>query len=485
MVPVMERHDGEGIWACGAVTFAASCPGLAMRTFLLENRYTVIFLVLWFVAARIFPGLLYVMLPLGIVLLRREDHWQDIFFGFIMVLVISDNLGGLPTLNVMKSAKSFYIITMALVLFVDQARMQPLARIFGLFLPFFVYAFFPIFKSEVPFVAIEKTLSYALLFLVVPNYVLYNFRQSGWAFFRNLVWFLVFILLSQKLLPYVGRADGFYLGGRFRGYFGNPNGMAMFATLTFMIFGVVRYLRPQLFTRFETLFIYAVTAYYLITVGARTALMTALMFMVFIQFFQISVWLGVISFVAFIGIGELMASNLPAIISMLGLEEYLRVDTLSDGSGRYVAWNFVWDQINNHGYFLFGAGFENEQVIMVRAYKELSRLGHEGGAHNSYLTFWLNVGIVGLILYFRSFLLIFIKASKNTSIALAVLFAVLFSALYESWLTASLNPYTILLLVMLTIMSEEEIIGSIGMEDGVELAREMEPEVEPLILPAR
>lgn len=470
-------HDG---YICASRSGAAR-----MRSFLLENRYTVIFLILWFVVARIAPGLLYVLLPVGIILLRRIDHWQDILFGFIMVLVLSDNLGGLPSMAVMKSAKSVYILTLALVLLADQARMQPLAKIFGLFLPFFVYAFFPIIASEVPFVAMEKTLSYALLFLVVPNYVLYNFRLFGWPFFRNLVWFLIFVLLSQKLLPFIGDAEAFYVVGRFRGYFGNPNGMAIFTYLTFVLFGVVKYLRPGMFSRLETVFIYAVLIYYLITCGARTSLMASLMFVFFIQFFRISVWLGLISFVAFIGISELLTSNLPAVITALGLHDYLRVDTLSDGSGRYVAWNYVWDQINNHGYFLFGAGFENEYVIMFKAYRYLSQLGHEGGAHNSYLTFWLNVGIVGLILFFRSFLLIFIKASKNTSIALAVLCSVLFSVLYESWLTASLNPYTILLLVVLTIMSEEEIIGTVGAGEKPVAEAEAAPVGPPLILPAR
>src|SRR5690606_36977043 len=161
--------------------------------------------------------------PVGVVLLRRVDRWQDILFGFIMCLVLSDNLRGIPGMAVVKSAKATYILALTLILFVDQARMQPMARVFSIFLPFFVYAFFPILASEVPLTAIEKTLSYALLFLVVPNYVLYNFRRSGWSFFRNLVWFLVFVLLSQLLLPILGNANEFYMVGRFNGYFGNPN----------------------------------------------------------------------------------------------------------------------------------------------------------------------------------------------------------------------------------------------------------------------
>lgn len=456
-----------------------------MKKFLRENRYTVIFLVLWLAVGRLAPTLFYLVFPVGVLLLRRVDRWQDILFGFIMCLVLSDNLRGIPGMEVVKSAKATYLLAITLILFVDQVRMQPMARVFSIFLPFFVYAFFPILASEVPITAIEKTMSYALLFLVVPNYVLYNFRRDGWPFFQNLVWFLVFVLLSQLLLPFMGNANQFYMVGRFSGYFGNPNGMAIFTYLSFVLFAVVRHLRPELFSRWATLFIYGVLVYFLISCGARTSLMSTLMFVFFVQFFRLSTALGIISFVAFVAISELLTSNLPLIITTLGLEEYLRVDTLGDGSGRYVAWTYIWDQIMNHGYFLFGAGFENEYVLMHRAYRYLSALGHQGGAHNSYLALWLNVGIVGLILYFRGFALIFIKASKNTSIALAVMFSVLFSILYESWLAGSLNPYTILLLVIMTIMSEEEIIGSLNQPEADEAPQEEEPAPPPLILPAR
>lgn len=95
------------------------------------------------------------------------------------------------------------------------------------------------------------------------------------------------------------------------------------------------------------------------------------------------------------------------------------------------------------------------------------------------------MGIVGLLIYFRSFMLIFIKASKNTSIALAVMFSVLFSILYESWLAGSLNPYTSMLLIILTVMSEEEIIGSLGRTAASEPAAQDVPVPPKLVLPAR
>lgn len=79
-------------------------------------------------------------------------------------------------------------------------------------------------------------------------------------------------------------------------------------------------------------------------------------------------------------------------------------------------------------------------------------LGHQGAAHNSYLTFWLDTGLIGLILYLLGLFFTFVKASFSNKYAFPVLYAVLFSNNYESWLTASLNPFTIQLLFILTVI---------------------------------
>ncbi len=76
-----------------------------MRSFLRENSHTVGFLILWMVVARFAPILMYGLLPLGVFLLRRVDKWQDILFGFIMVLVMSDAGPEFGHMAVFKSAK--------------------------------------------------------------------------------------------------------------------------------------------------------------------------------------------------------------------------------------------------------------------------------------------------------------------------------------------------------------------------------------------
>ena len=91
-----------------------------------------------------------------------------------------------------------------------------------------------------------------------------------------------------------------------------------------------------------------------------------------------------------------------------------------------------------------------------------------------------------LLIFLRSFILVFLKAGKQTPIAFAIMFSVLFSILYESWLAGSLSPYTSMLLIILTIVSEDEIMGSVTQgEVAEEVPEELDPAPAPLILPAR
>ena len=159
----------------------------------------------------------------------------------------------------------------------------------------------------------------------------------------------------------------------------------------------------------------------------------------------------------FLAVVEIISSNLAVIVFALGLQDYMRVETLEDGSGRYFAWRFAWEKIQD--FFLMGGGFANDEYIMRQHYPYLRSMGHHGGVHNSYLTMWFNMGLIGVLIYFRSFILIFIKSSKKVKVAFPIMFSVMFSILYESWINGSLNPFTITLLISMTMISEPEIIN--------------------------
>jgi O-antigen ligase len=288
--------------------------------------------------------------------------------------------------------------------------------------------------------------------------VLRNFRLHGWSFFRGMIYFLVLVLIAGLVLRFVA-PDKTIMGGRFHGIFGNPNGLAIFCFLLFLLTAVVNSIEPGLFTWKERVFLFGMIILSLIMSGSRGALAAVVIYLVFNRFFSYSPFLGFVVLVAVVLISEVIGRNLAVLVMALGLEEFFRLRTLEGGSGRYFAWEFAWEKIQD--YLVFGGGFANDETIMRRNYAYLERMGHQGGVHNSYLSMWFNVGFIGLIFYFRSFLLLFIKASKLAPMSLGVMFSVLFSINYESWLVGSLNPYTIMLLIVMTVLSEEEIAGSV------------------------
>ncbi len=422
----------------------------------LRHEVQFILIALFWVVGAIYGGILiYAVLPLTVFLFYRQEAFTDMLFGFLLVLVLSDMTPEVVSMRKVKTAKYAYIIALTLILLVEQHRFKPLSGVFRIFLPFFVYAFFPLVFGNDPLTGIQKTLSYALLYLAVPNYVLINYRRRGWEFFRDLVRFFVAFLVVMWLIRYV-RVVPVYVAGRFRGLFGNPNGLGIFTFLVFVLYTILNNIRKDLFPFRERMVYYGVIVFFLVLCGSRTSLVATFMFLLFSRFFSLSPFIGFIGFITLLALVELVSSNLSAIVISLGLQEYFRVETLDDGSGRYIAWRFAWSKIQD--YFMLGGGFGNDEYIMRHNYAYLRSLGHHGGVHNSYLTMWFNVGIVGILIFFRSYFLVFFKASKRLPIAYAAMFAVMFSVLYESWLTGSLNPFTIILLMIMTVLTEPEIV---------------------------
>lgn len=428
-----------------------------MREFFARNYQLLLLVVLYVVVGVYARPFLYMLMPLSVFFLKSRHLWADMIFGMLMVLVLSDITPWFFKMQVFKGAKNTYITALSIIFLLERHRFVPFSQVFKIFLPFFVYSVFPLVFSNNLLVGLQKTISYALLYLVVPNYVLYNFRQIGWDFFRNLVKFMAVILLSGYVVLWGFGEFYAYMIGRFRGLFGNPNGMALFCFLLIVLTFTANSINKELLSWKEKLFVYGTAVYFLLLSGSRSSLVSVFIFLIFGRFFSASPVFGFVVLLGVFGLSELVLSNIGPIVTALGLEEYVRLQTLENGSGRYFAWEFAWKHIQD--YFVFGGGFANDERIMRKHRLYLERMGHQGGVHNSYLSFWFNVGIVGLLLFLRSFILVFVKASKMVPMSLGIMFAVMFSVTYESWLVSSLNPFTILLLIIITMVTEEEIVN--------------------------
>jgi O-antigen ligase len=421
----------------------------------LRSHFPFLVIVLSWVGVSVYgQGLIYAWLPITIMFLKAREQWPELLMGMLIFLVLSDITPEFFKMQIVKQAKNVFVVLLAGLFLLERNRFQPFSRVFNIFLPFFIYSFFPLIWSANMSLGVQKTLSYALMFMIIPNYVLYNFRLMRWEFFRNLLFFMAVILVAGLSIHHFGKFFA-YSGGRFRGLFGNPNGMAIFCYLSILLLTVVASINKNVFSWREKALLYVIFFYFLIISGSRASLAATLIFLLFHRFFAYSPFLGFVLLLGLFGVAEVISSNLQYIILAFGLEDYFRLRTLEDGSGRYFAWEFTWGHIQR--YFIFGGGFANDEVIMKYHRLYLEKMGHQGGVHNSYLSLWLNVGIVGLLIYVRSLMLLFVKASKLVPMSLAIMFSVLFSIMYESWLVGSLNPYTIVLLIIMTAVSEEEI----------------------------
>ncbi|MEM9022788.1 MAG: O-antigen ligase family protein, partial [Bacteroidota bacterium] len=388
-----------------------------------------------------------VVIPATLFLLHYKGNYKEVFIGFFLILVIADTR--YRPLKFAVDVKNVYLVVLAFLVLFDRRNFTSLVKLYQRFLPFFVVATIALVFSKVPFIAMQKTLSYLLLLIVVPTFVVKLYEEYGNRVFRYIIHFYIVLFILGLVLRLVF-PDFVLIGGRYSGVLGNPNGLGIFTFFGIIVASVILEKLPGLCGRWELILFYGLAFISLLLCGSRGAIIGTLIFLSFAYFFRMSPFLGLIVLVLVIVGYELLLNNVSVIIIALGLEDYFRIETLEIGSGRLVAWKFAWEHIQSS--FFLGKGFANTEQLFATHHRELNLLGHQGNAHNSYLTFWLDTGIIGLLLFLRALVSVFTQASKTTRLAFPILFAVLFYANIESWLTASLNPFTIQLMIVLTVL---------------------------------
>lgn len=415
-------------------------------------------LILWALSGIYGSYLVYAVVPLTLLAFKSRNMYMEMFLGFIYILILSDSLQG--SLSWAAQVKNEYIVMLFLFMMLSRKSFGKLNLFYQRFIPFFIIAFLCLFKSPGDNVAlgIEKTLSYLFLLIIVPNYLIRCHRDYGTEFYRTLVYLCVAMVLYGILAKFIN-PDQAYRENRFCGVFGNPNGLGIFITMLVLLIVVISDIYPNIFSIKEKYIFYIAIILSLVWSDSRNSLFAILIFLFFSYFHKISTFLGFFIFIIFLFSYPFVVENLPVIINSFGLGSYLRVKTLEDASGRFVAWNFAMEHIKQNLFLGRGFNYTNFLFMTPENVKYLSALGHQGNAHNSYLTLWLDTGLLGVVTYLWAFIGLFFKIAKRTIYAFPVMYAVLFSTVFESWLTASLNPYTILLFLILSMLSNEEIFA--------------------------
>ena len=413
-------------------------------------------LVAWAFLSSMFNPVAYLIIPVIMVLFKR-NKMTEVIISLLFVLILSDSSSS--SLAWVKSFKTIFVVALGIVYVLKHNQNQYNTVIFRYFGFFMIFALYCLLFSPVPSQGFQKTLSYFLIFLIVPSLTLEIIRLDGKEAIYRVVTFAFLIVFLGYLLELFGifNVSTFGPEGRMRGFFGNPNGLGIFLVnfLSLLIASksIFGKFGGKYFFFITTLFVFFIAA----KTGSRGSLMAISALIICVELFKFSSWLGLLFVLTIALLYDYIANFILSLLVAVGLQEELRLDNIEEGSGRLVVWAFAWENIQES--FFTGKGFGFDRFLTRSNQNFLSRKGHEGGVHNSYLMIWLNTGLIGLILWLRGMILTIISGAKNSKAAWPILISLFLSAFFEGWLVGSLNPYTSMLLITFTVLASPSILG--------------------------
>ncbi len=419
------------------------------------NILTIQILGFWAIAGILFSPSLYILVPLSVLYFSNQNKYQLLFFGFWFILILSDSRNAWSSAS---NVKIIYILLLLYFFLVSLKRFRFKSTFVVPFVPFILASIISIAFSVDFFVSVQKTLSYILILIVVPVYTKQLLHENKYLFLYNLVWFGAFILLSGLALKIA--APGFVtLAERFTGILGNPNGLGIFLILYTMLWLIIKYYYPQLFSIKDRRIITLLIFLSLILCASRGAMFSIAMFYAMEKSITAKNPLIMVA-VLISGVGFFFVDNIVDLLYKWGIGEYFRAQTLEKAGGRTVAFEFAWKEIKLSP--IFGRGFGYTEYIFHREdiEKMLNDLNHQGNTHNSYMTIIMDTGFVGFVTFLLGWLYNFGIAIKKSAFAFPVLVIALISTNIESWLAASLNPFTIVLIIILTLLTEYKFLNS-------------------------
>ena len=328
----------------------------------------------------------------------------------------------------------------------------PFRRVYLNIIPFAIASFISLTQSPVIDKSLPRYISYLLLFFVVIHYFDYLVKTQAKKFIKDLISFVILVEIIGVMGIFLFPSIVWYNGGnRFNGILGNPNSVGVYTAINFIIMYLYFFkYNPSESRSVKIMYISFIVIPVMIS-GSRNGLITIMIFFALLFLANVNVVLKIvyISIVSPVVIFLSDPENLTRILTQLGLAEKLRANTLKDGGGRFLAWAKAVENVQISP--LFGRGFYYQEHLFRQLYPVLSKLGHEGDVHNSYLAFLLNFGFVGTALVLL-FIFSLIRRFEDKKYILPVAGAIGFNAFFEPWLTSSLSPFMVYFLLLVVIL---------------------------------
>src|SRR3989338_3878906 len=321
-------------------------------------------------------------------------------------------------------------------------------------LVFISYAFMSIAYSPYPRLTLERSTTILLLYISVFWIIWkYAYHEGPEKVVSLILWVMWIIFIASYLAIFIGPYRPF-LNGRFMGVFANPNGMGVVSAL----------ILPLSFWKFldtgrkSALFLFLLILLSLLLCGARSSInatLFALGYFIYVRSKKNNpfAFFATISFILIlIWIVETLAKEF--------FKAYIRLESLPVLSGRLEAWKAAVSLIMDKPLFGYGFGVEDKlfglKKIMFRV--------HSGAyAHNSFLGMLLQLGLLGLIIFFVPLFVLLFKEvfsrgeNKETPVlryALrSSLIAGLICCMSESWIYSVGNtqvfPFWIMVMLLM------------------------------------
>ncbi|MEM6805422.1 MAG: O-antigen ligase family protein [Bacteroidota bacterium] len=407
-----------------------------MLKYFSHNAPVFLLLSLLIVLGNIHPvlGSIALILVMAFWALKEKNQWLILVFSFTLILGDSRVEYLLPFKGMRYAAISLLFIKVIWDFMRNKYKPNPLILPS---IPFFFIAFLGVGFSPTPATSLFKALSYLFLIVICLSYLPYYFKKKNYRLVDDFLYTAIFVFLMGFV--YMIDYDWAYINHRYRGFLGNPNGLGTFSAIM-IPFGLMVYHRFPKKKR-AALFLVIIGIISVILTESRTAL--GAIFLFFFLFFVYQGGKGRIRAFWFFGFPLALfiffSVPLETILGIFGLDEFLRVESLKTGTGRFLAWAIGLTEIQNN--LWIGRGFGYEEFFFYERRAILILTEHQGGMHNSYLTFLMNNGILGVI-PFVIFLLRLFSSVKIKKLGIPFIIIMLISANFESWLNSSLNSFT-------------------------------------------
>jgi O-antigen ligase len=368
-----------------------------------------------------------------------QNKLSDALTIFLVLLYFSDSAYSLYS----TPGKAKDLAALSLVFFIFSKTTSPIQKSYLFtFLPYFFIALAGLLFVKFEVVGLQKLISYFLMLIIVPASVKHLLSKPGAGLFLAKLVFVFLAFYAFSVVMSRIRPEQYATFGRFNGIHRNPNGVGVFISLFIMNMVLIRDKYPRLFSRpfFIAFLVFCFLAMFLS--GSRNAILSTGVFFLF-RTIRVKFFVGLILVLLIASTYGVISYFAEMLIINLGLAETFRLDTLSYASGRIYIWDACWREIQ-HNYWL-GHGFSFEELNKwdQKYLVEIPELIHNyGNIHNSYLTIWLNTGLLGLAAFLGGMITLVVRAQEKSPSIAPLFFAALFLGFFESYMVASLNPFT-------------------------------------------